>query len=121
MKGFIQIKVSFAELALQSVLHVLHKVERELHDNLIVMHDLDISVDYGLVSARDIIEAYITQYLEVEPTDIVSDRHQVGDHCISWLCQTTGNVVVDLRAKIYNKFVQIVESTEARSRIGSQM
>lgn len=120
-KGFIQIKVSFDEIALELVLRVLRNVQRELHDNLIVMHDLDISVDCGLVSTRDLIESYITQVLEVDPSDIVSDRHKVGDHCISWLCQTTGNVAVDLRVKIYNKFVQMIESTDARSCIGSQL
>lgn len=121
VKGFIQIKVSFDEITLEMTLRLLRSIHRELYDNLIIMHDLDISVDCALVSTRDIIESYITQVLEVEPKDIVSDRNQVGDHCISWLCQTTGATVVDLRAKIYNKFVQMIESTEARSRIGSQL
>lgn len=71
----------------------------------------------GRVSTRDTIESHIIQVLEVEPRDIVSDRHKVDDCCISWLCQTTGNTVVDLRVKIYNKFVRVVESTDARSCI----
>ncbi|KAL1933519.1 hypothetical protein VTP01DRAFT_7609 [Rhizomucor pusillus] len=121
VKDFIQIKVSYDEITLEMTLRLLRSIHRELYDNLIIMHDLDISVDCALVSTRDIIESYITQVLEVEPKDIVSDRNQVGDHCISWLCQTTGATVVDLRAKIYNKFVQMIESTEARSRIGSQL
>ncbi|KAL1933995.1 hypothetical protein VTP01DRAFT_8085 [Rhizomucor pusillus] len=121
LTGMIQIKVSFDEIALELVLRVLRNVQRELHDNLIVMHDLDISVDCGLVSTRDLIESYITQVLEADPSDIVSDRHKVGDHCISWLCQTTCIVAVDLRVKIYNKFVQMIESTDARSYIGSQL
>lgn len=121
VKGFIQIKVSFDEIALEMVLHVLRSIHRELYNGLIVMHDLDISVDCGLVSTRDIIEGYITQFLDVEPRDILSDRHKVGDHCISWLCKTTGATVVDLRVKIYNKLVQMIESTEDRSLIGSQL
>ncbi|KAL1932987.1 hypothetical protein VTP01DRAFT_8665 [Rhizomucor pusillus] len=120
-KGVIQIKVSFDEIALELLLRVLRNVQRELHDNLIVMHDLDISIDCGLVSTRDLIESYITQVLEADPSDIVSDRHKVDDHCTSWLCQTTGNVAVDLRVKIYNKFVQMIESTDARSCIESQL
>ncbi|KAL1925909.1 hypothetical protein VTP01DRAFT_7248 [Rhizomucor pusillus] len=99
-KGFIEIKVSFDEIALELVLRVLRNVQLELHDNLIVMHDLDISVDCGLVSTRDLIESYITQVLEVDPSDIVSDRHRV---------------------KIYDTFVQMIESTDARSCIGSQL
>lgn len=121
VKGFIQIKVSFDELALQVVLQVLRNVERELLDNLTVLHDLDVTVDCALVSTRDIIEDYIVQSLNVDPKDIVQDRHKVGDHCISWLCQTTGVNVVDLRVKIYNKFVQMIESTDARSSVGSQL
>lgn len=47
MKGLIQIKVSFEEIALETNLQTHRNVHRELHDNLIVMHDLDISVDCG--------------------------------------------------------------------------
>lgn len=57
VKGFIQIKVSFDEITLEMALRLLRSIHRELYDNLIIMHDLDISVDCALVSTRDIIES----------------------------------------------------------------
>lgn len=120
-RAYIAVKVSFTDLEFHTVIATLNMVQRELHDSLIVLHDIDITVDCALVSSRELITRYIHRHLGINLTDIVGDRHRVGDHCISWLCVSTGSDQLDLRIKIYKKFLQMLESTDARSMIGSQL
>ena len=50
---------------------------------------------------------------------IVDDRQKVGHHCISWRGKT--DETKNIRFKVYNKLVQILESAEVRKPLGSRM
>jgi hypothetical protein len=85
------------------------------------MHDIDISVDLARISTRKLIKEYLLA-MGITENAIVNDRHSVGDNCISWRTTTAmKGVDVPIRVKLYNKFVQMLESCEVRSQFGSQL
>jgi hypothetical protein len=119
--GYISIKVSFENVLFVDLLPILKHIIKRLVGNSVVMHDMDVGVDLARISTR----ALITEYLlscGVEKKDIVNDRHSVGDNCISWFSSITiKKTAVSIRAKVYNKFVQMLESSEVRSKLGSKL
>lgn len=50
---------------------------------------------------------------------IVNDRTRVGDHCLSWIAGTDDEQKV--RCKVYNKFVQMMESADNMSSLGTRI
>jgi hypothetical protein len=119
--GYISVKVSFENVIFGDLLHILKSVVKKLARSFVVMHDMDISMDLARISTRAIIRDYLFG-LGLEKSSIVNDRHSVGDNCISWYSSVTvKNTVIQLRAKVYNKFVQMVESSEIRSKLGSKL
>lgn len=119
--GYISVKVSFENIIFGDLLPILKSVIRKLSRSFVVMHDMDVSMDLARISTRSIIRDYLLD-LGIEKCNIVNDRHSVGDNCISWYSSVTLNkTIVQLRAKVYNKFVQMVESSEVRSKLGSKL
>lgn len=119
--GYISIKVSFENVLFADLLPILKFVVKKLVDSFVIMHDMDIAVDLARISTRAIISSYLSS-IGIEKTRIVNDRHSVGDNCISWYGSTTiKNTTMTLRAKLYNKFIQMVESSEIRSKLGSKL
>jgi hypothetical protein len=118
--GYISLRVSFENISYGELWPKLKKICCKVAKNYILLHDLDISIDCAYISTRDIIKEYITSN-GVEDKDIVNDRHSVGDNCLSWRQHDSSSAKIPLRIKIYNKFVQMLESRELRSLIGSQL
>ncbi|KAL1933991.1 hypothetical protein VTP01DRAFT_8081 [Rhizomucor pusillus] len=119
--AYIAIKVSFQQqLPLETVIRCVREVIRLLEESTIILHDIDISVDCAFISTRAIIKDYLSK-LGVTESDIAVKVKDVGLNCISWRRYTTSVPPVILRTKIYNKFVQMLESTDIRSSLGSQL
>ncbi|KAF9304471.1 hypothetical protein BGZ91_008918, partial [Linnemannia elongata] len=51
--------------------------------------------------------------------EVVDDLRKVGHHYISW--RNTEEDAKNIRYKVYNKFVQVMESAEVRNSLGSRM
>ncbi|KAL1932984.1 hypothetical protein VTP01DRAFT_8662 [Rhizomucor pusillus] len=119
--AYIAIKVSIQQqLPLKTVFRCVREVVRLLEESTIIIHDIDISVDCAFISTRAIIKDYLSK-LGVTESDIADKVKDVGLNCISWRGYTTSVPPVVLRTKIYNKFVQMLESTDVRSSLGSQL
>ncbi|KAL1931701.1 hypothetical protein VTP01DRAFT_9844 [Rhizomucor pusillus] len=119
--AYIAIKVSFQQqLPLETVIRCVREVIRLLEESTIILHDIDISVDCAFISTRAIIKDYLSK-LGVTENDIADKIKDVGLNYISWRGYTTSVPPVILRTKIYNKFVQMLESTDVRSSLGSQL
>ncbi|KAL1933994.1 hypothetical protein VTP01DRAFT_8084 [Rhizomucor pusillus] len=117
--AYIAIKVSFQqELPLNTVIRCVRQVMRLLEESTVILHDIDIAVDCALISTGAIIKEYLMT-LGVTGRDIADDVKDVGLNCISWRRYTTSVPPVMLRTKIYNKFVQMLQSTDVRSKVGS--
>jgi hypothetical protein len=115
---YLAIKVSFENTPFVSLIPTLATVLAELKRMCVVLHDMDIAMDCAYISSRSIIENYILGK-GIQRSDIVKDRHSVGDNCISWYSKASDDL--SIRTKVYNKFVQMLESCDLRSSIGSQL
>ncbi|KAI9475867.1 MAG: hypothetical protein EXX96DRAFT_280715 [Benjaminiella poitrasii] len=122
MAGYIAIKVSFENVLLDTLLSILKKVTRLLKEEFVVLHDLDVGIDLARISNRTTILRYLLDN-GLREDMIVDDRHSVGDNCISWRSYTfmKKHEKVPIRIKLYNKFIQMLESAQVRCSIGSQL
>lgn len=117
----VAIKASFENIAFGYLLETLKKAIKHLKRNYVLMHDMDISMDLARISTRKVIYDYLLG-MGIEKEDIVNDRYSVGDNCISWYSTTTiKDNIVPVRVKMCNKFIQMLESAEVCSLIGSQL
>ncbi|KAL1926308.1 hypothetical protein VTP01DRAFT_6005 [Rhizomucor pusillus] len=118
--AYIAIKVSSQqELPLETVIRCMPEVVRLLEESTIILDDIDISVDCAFISTRVMNKDYLSK-LGVTESDIAHKVKDVGLNCISWRGYTTSVPPVVLRTKIYYKLVQMLESTDVRSSLGSQ-
>ncbi|KAI9238891.1 MAG: hypothetical protein BYD32DRAFT_435377 [Podila humilis] len=115
---YISIKVTLHSIKLSTLLTTLHDAIVELENNYIFLHDVDIATDCHRVTSRPILHEYLEKIFGDE-LEIVNDRSRVGDHCLSWIAATDDDQKV--RCKVYNKFVQMMESAEVMSSLGSRM
>ena len=89
-----------------------------LRDDFLYLHDVDITVDCrGNICRQEVYDYLINN--GVDNRDILNDLSKVGNNCISWRLSTSTNIPI--RCKLYNKFVQIMESSEVRVYIGSRI
>ncbi|KAH7043376.1 hypothetical protein BKA57DRAFT_469687, partial [Linnemannia elongata] len=72
-----------------------------------VLHDIDMTRDCRYVTERRLVEQHL---LRNGITTVIQDRSRVGDHCISWM--SSSDDTKNISYKVYNKFVQILESAE---------
>jgi hypothetical protein len=112
LSGYIAIKVSLSEVPLSEVHKLLETAMDELEESYIVLHDIDVFVDCRGITNREIVQEYLLEN-DVSIQSIVNDRRNVGDDCISWM------VKGKRRNKIYNKFIQMLQSCDVRKAIGS--
>jgi hypothetical protein len=113
---YVAIKVSLDYCRAKRVVPMLANALPLLADKCIVLHDIDFAYDCRYITTRGILAKYI---VEKKAGRIVDDRHKVGMHCISWWGkkQDTKNI----RHKVYNKFIQALESADVRKSLGSRM
>ncbi|KAF9975190.1 hypothetical protein BGZ75_000613 [Mortierella antarctica] len=114
--GYVAVKVSLIDCRARKVVSTLSSLLSTLRKRSIVLHDIDFTYDCQYITMRSFVE----RHLEDNGIDtVINDRKRVGDHCISWM----GHVdeTKNIRYKVYNKFVQVLESAEVRKSLGSRM
>ncbi|CAO3570249.1 unnamed protein product [Mortierella alpina] len=105
--GYVAIKVSLIDCRAKRVVATLSSLLPTLRKRSIVLHDIDFTYDCRYVTMR----SYVERHLKDNGIDtVIDDRKRVGDHCVSWM----GHVdeTKGIRYKVYNKFVQMLESAE---------
>lgn len=110
------IKVSLNYCRLGRTVRMLDNVQRQLAKKCIVLHDIDFAQDCGNITMRQQLEKHIR---EQNAGIIIQDRKKVGDNCVSW--KGNQESTKNIRFKVYNKFVQQLESAEVRKSLGSRM
>jgi hypothetical protein len=118
VSGYIAIKISFHNLMIDNLLVNLNIMLSGLTD--VILQSIDITCDCAYISTRSIIEHYLLSHGIVDQSAIVDDRHSVGDNCISFYLPASV-LGCKLRVKIYNKFVQVLESANLYESIGSRL
>jgi hypothetical protein len=116
--GYISFKVSLSMEYAHDLKEKLFQHENRLHENNIYLHDIDITVDCSSISDRPKISNYLTNVLMVKREDILDDVRKSGKNCISWYSDIDG---LRVRIKLYNKFIQMLESSSNRLEIGSSV
>jgi hypothetical protein len=114
--GYIAIKVSLEDYPIKHLIKQLHVILKQLESNRIVLHDIDLTHDCRYISTRQ----HLSKHLKKNGIrTIIDDRKRVGDHCISWLGEI--DETNHIRYKVYNKFVQMLESAAVRESLGSRI
>lgn len=119
--GFIAVNITFHGIDFNALFHPLEKILSELHKHYVILRSIDVTVDCGFISTRKIIEEYLLSRNLASKHTIVDDRRSVGDNCISFTQRSSILEGAKTRTKIYNKFVQIIESSELLQTIGSRL
>jgi len=114
--GYIAIKISLQQCRAKRVVLALSPMLETLRSKHMVLHDIDMTRDCRYVTERRLVEQHL---LQNGITTVIKDRHRVGDHCTSWM--GSSDDTKNIRYKVYNKFVQILESAEVRKSLGSRM
>jgi hypothetical protein len=114
---YMALKVSLDYSRAKRVVLMLANALPLLAERCIVLHDIDFARDCCYITTRGYLVKHIT---DNKAGTIVKDRHKVGDHCISWK-GTKKNGTESIRFKVYNKFIQALESADVRKSLGSRM
>ena len=116
LPGFVAVKVSLDYSRAKKVVPTLANMLPLLNESSIVLHDIDFAHDCKYITTRLILERLLR---ETKAGKAVDDVRNVGHHCLSWrgLPKNADNI----RYKVYNKLVQILESAEVRKSLGSRM
>ena len=90
------------------------------------LNDVDVTRDFiGSFDRQDLIDHLLTNEEErfcldgsedIAECRILMNAHKVGYNCLTWIETVSG---IQLRYKIYNKFVQMLESESVRKNIGN--
>ena len=115
-QGFIAIKVSLDYSRAKIVVPILEGMLPILNESGIALHDIDFAYDCKYITTRSHVKRLLK---EGNMTKIVDDVGKVGHHCISW--RSLEEDRENIRYKVYNKFVQILESAEVRKSLGSRL
>ncbi|KAI1288809.1 hypothetical protein EDD11_009647, partial [Mortierella claussenii] len=113
---YVAVKVSLNYCRAKRVVPLLANALPALREKCVVLHDIDLARDCRYVTTRLHLVKHIR---DNNAGEVVEDRHKVGDHCVSW--RGTKGVTKDIRYKVYNKFVQALESADVRKSLGSRM
>jgi hypothetical protein len=116
--GYLAIKVSFNDISFEKVLTVMKLLNKSLLDNCVAIHDIDLFVDCCYITTREIVRCFLLNN-GILSRSIVNDRNSVGNDCISWYVH--GKQFIKIRNKVYNKFVQMLQSTDINSKLGCQL
>lgn len=112
LPGYIAIKFSLSDVPLSEVHKLLETAMDELEESYIVLHDIDVFVDCRGITNREIVQKHLLEN-DISIQSIVNDRRNVGDDCISWMVRDKR------RNKVYNKFIQMLQSCDVRKAMGS--
>lgn len=115
---YFSIKVTLHSLDLPALLASLQGCIEDLEEEYIFLHDVDVATDCRRVTSRPILQKYLEDNFG-DDVKVVNDLSRVGNHCLSWMATTNDERKV--RCKVYNKFVQMMESAETTSSLGSRL
>jgi hypothetical protein len=115
-QGYISIKVSLDFSRAKIVVPILDGMMPILNESGIALHDIDFAYDCKYITTRLHVERLLK---EGNTTKVIDDLTKVGHHCISWISLEEDRK--NIRYKVYNKFVQILESAEVRKSLGSRL
>jgi len=116
---YVSFKVSLSNEDPAVLIQSLKSGSSVLRNSQVFLKDIDVTADCFGSSTREHVRKYIIENNIAQESDIINDRNKVGNNCISWYSFSDGGV--RLRIKVYNKFVQMLESSEVRSYIGSRL
>jgi hypothetical protein len=119
--GYLGVNITFHNTAFNDVLNSMQEALSMLHNNSVIMRSVDVTVDCARISTRQIIEKYVLSHNLATQSDIVNDRSSTGDNCISYLGKSPYLNNLNTRTKIYNKFIQALESSQVLQRLGSRL
>src|SRR3979490_3353851 len=105
------IKISLSAVPLEKVLDFIRKI---IHSD-IILHDIDITQYIPYITVRKDVMEHILKNGIIK-RDIVDDRRKVGDNCISFYTPDHS-----MKIKVYNKFVQMLESCDVMMVLGSRI
>lgn len=119
--GYLGVNITFHNINFVDVLHSMRQALEMLHGNSVILRSIDVTVDCARISTREIIEKYVLSHNLATKSDIVNDRRSTGDNCISYLGKSAQLNNANTRTKIYNKFIQALESSQVLQRLGSRL
>ena len=115
---YFSLKISLSENSIERVLDFLENII----SNNVILHDIDITQDVPYITNREKVEEHILEK-GIERRFIVNDLYKVGKNCLSFYnrdpSEDTGSTL--LRIKVYNKFIQMLESSGVRTTLGSRI
>ena len=125
------LKVGLADAPLNKVIRVVcdQSVIQLLNDNDLFIHDIDITQDFaGTFNKHELIQYLVEQDGRFQvagsklglPYTIRDDDHKVGSSCIEIMGQDE-LTEQKIRYKVYNKFIQSLESKGVRTSIGNHV
>jgi hypothetical protein len=104
-------KISLSEVPIRDILFKLRYIVCED----VILHDIDIAQDIKYITTRKDVRSHILKH-GIHEKDIINDRSKVGDHCISFYDSN-----YTIKIKVYNKFVQMLESCDVMTVLGSRL
>src|SRR5882724_748103 len=108
---YFSFKFSLSDVPINEVIQSL----TSLISSKIILHNIDIAQDIQYTTRNDV-ERFILDNDLVKEEDIIDDRRKVGDNCISFY-----NEDRSLKIKVYNKFVQMLESCDVMIVLDSRI
>jgi hypothetical protein len=113
---YFSIKLSLSEVKLEKVLNSL----KYIISSNVILHDIDITQDIPYITHREQVKEHILKK-GIEQKLIIDDLSKVGRNCISFYNKDPSDKESLLRIKVYNKFVQMLESCDVRTTLGSRI
>jgi hypothetical protein len=104
-------KISLSEVPIRIILSNLKNIVCKD----IILHDIDIAQDIKYITTRKDVRDHILD-MGVPKKNIVDDKNKVGNNCISFYDDDH-----TVKVKVYNKFVQMLESCDVMTVLGSRL
>lgn len=119
--GFVSYKVSFSQCSYDDALDFCREYRTVLANKHIYVHEIDCTVDYACSFNKLELASYIEDLSDNRTGrryTVINNDKTVGKNCLSFLCESNGCLV---RVKIYNKFIQPMETRSLSCRIGTHI
>lgn len=116
-------KISCNSIPLDVVKKII--TDKELTDHRIELEDIDITQDFsGSFNKKDVVESMLGSGFRLQGEEgydeddatILDNSNSVGDNCLTFMDKNEYGTTI--RSKIYNKFVQEIESDSVRDNFG---
>lgn len=116
--GFVSYKIALANNSYKKSMKFLKFATKKLSIDGLFLQDLDITSDHGCnFDKHELIEILKNNPEFITHCRIIENDKTVGKHCLSFMytCPQTG---IKIRFKIYNKFIQCMETSSVTEQFG---